>query len=112
MTDRSSDKRLEKWSKAIKKKYSYVCQICFKSDVYLNSHHLNAYNAFPNERYDILNGICLCQDCHNQFHIFFGKGGNTKRQFIEFSELIKLIRKLAKDNVRKKLAEGQQDGYK
>ena len=37
-------------------------------------------------RIDITNGVCLCEVCHKEFHKLYGKGDNTKEQYIEFKE--------------------------
>lgn len=99
MYDRSEDKRFVRWAKKIKERDSFTCQICRTQDAYLNSHHMNSWDMFIKERYDLNNGICLCYKCHDLFHSIYGKGRNTKFQFKEFRETIGLIRAIVKNKL-------------
>lgn len=92
--NRFDDKLAIKWSKIVKERDNYICKICGKYDIPLHSHHLNSWNLFVNQRYDIKNGVCICQNCHYFFHLCFGKGGNTKDQFEQFKQSIFLIKKI------------------
>lgn len=65
----------------------YTCQITDKpscGDIVV--HHINGYNWDINNRTNINNGITLCDSIHKEFHKLYGKGNNTKKQFIEFVE--------------------------
>lgn len=84
--DRKDDYHFVRWARAVKKRDHYMCQICERRGD-LNSHHLNAWNTFPDERYDIDNGTTLCVYCHEDFHAKYGKGGNTAEQFYEYSAI-------------------------
>lgn len=78
-------KKFEVWAKQIKIRDNFTCKLCFDdSGGNLISHHLNAWHSFKNQRYDLNNGICLCESCHKQFHSIYGSGHNTKAQFKEF----------------------------
>jgi len=85
--DRSDDPMFEKWAKAVKVRDNFTCQICSRRGVYLESHHLNAWHTFPNERFDLENGSCLCFRCHRNFHDTYGSGENTKWQFEQFKKV-------------------------
>jgi len=50
----------------------------------LNAHHINAYNVFPELRYDVTNGLTLCEPCHREFHNQYGYGFNTVEQLEEW----------------------------
>ena len=64
----------------------YTCQNCFKRGCTLNAHHLDAWNKFPEKRFDVKNGIALCVYCHRAFHSQYGYGNNTRKQFEEFNK--------------------------
>lgn len=97
--DRFKDPKHIKWAKKVKERDNFTCQICKKDNVYLNSHHLNSFDIFIKERYDINNGITLCFQCHDFFHSVFKKGRNTRFQFKQFLEIINIIRLVAKKQV-------------
>lgn len=61
--------RLSKWSKEIRKRDNYTCQICKKSKNELKSkalhaHHIKPKLDFPDLALDMDNGITLCNACH------------------------------------------------
>ena len=73
------------WSNSIMTRDDYTCQICNKHGCKLNAHHLNGWNAFPEQRFDLDNGVTLCTDCHKEFHSQHGYGDNTREQFDEYA---------------------------
>lgn len=93
--NRFKDPKHIKWALKVKKRDQFTCQICEAQNVYLHSHHMNSFDIYIEDRYDVDNGVTLCQECHNRFHSQFGKGKNTKAQFEEFQRFINLIRKIA-----------------
>lgn len=52
----------------------------------LVAHHLNGYNWDVENRFNLDNGITLCEDCHIEFHRIYGFGNNTKKQFEYFRD--------------------------
>lgn len=92
---RKSDYGYIVWASEVKRRDHYTCVICGRRGVALNSHHLNAWASHPSERYDLQNGACLCQSCHDRFHATYGKGKNTKEQFEEFKTIIETLISLA-----------------
>lgn len=72
------------WRKEVYKRDDYTCQCCGKRGYKLNAHHLNGYRWCKSERFDIDNGITLCEKCHKLFHKEYGYGNNTKEQFNEW----------------------------
>lgn len=95
--DRFDDPKYKKWAKAVKSRDNYTCIICLRDNIYLHSHHLNSWDTFVEERYNVENGATLCHIHHDMFHQLYKKGKNTKFQFEEFKQIIKIIEKIAKE---------------
>lgn len=72
------------WSYDVLVKANFTCEKCNERGGSLNSHHKNAFNAFPDQRFNVNNGACLCKACHDDFHSKYGKGSNTEIQFVEW----------------------------
>jgi len=72
------------WSYDVLVKANFTCEKCSERGGSLNSHHKNAFNAFPDQRFNVDNGACLCKACHDDFHSKYGKGSNTEIQFVEW----------------------------
>ncbi len=82
---RISSKDYDEWRMSVYKRDNFTCQYCKQSKgKYLNAHHLNGFNWDKNNRYNIDNGVTLCEECHKKFHKLYGKGNNTKEQFKEW----------------------------
>lgn len=86
------DGRHTDWAKQVKDRDNYICQVCDKHWVSLNSHHMFSYDRFVDYRYDLNNGITLCTNCHDDFHRIYGKGNNTYFQFLQFCKTHSLIK--------------------
>jgi len=69
---------------------NYKC-VCCRKDYKLEVHHLNGYDKFEDERYDVNNAVTLCKNCHDNFHARYGKGNNTREQFEEWFGSVKDI---------------------
>lgn len=72
------------WTYDVLSKSNFTCVKCDQRGGKLHAHHLNGFNLFPEQRFDINNGTCLCESCHGKFHEVYGKGDNTKDQFDEW----------------------------
>ena len=85
---RQGDSEFNRWSKQVKEQGDFICDCCSKKGCGdLRSHHLNGWDKFKEQRYDLDNGVCLCERCHKEFHKIYGYGNNTKEQYIEFKEI-------------------------
>lgn len=74
------------WYAVIKRKAGYLCAITREKldKRQLSSHHLYGYNAYPDLRRDLRNGVCLRRELHDAFHQEHGYGHNTLAQFQAF----------------------------
>lgn len=71
------------WRNQVYKNNNFQCVICGTHEN-LRAHHLNSWNLFPNERLNVDNGITLCHAHHMDFHREYGRGNNTRSQFLEW----------------------------
>lgn len=57
------------WRKAVFDRDSYTCQMCGDNKGgNLNAHHIKAYKDYPKLRYEVSNGMTLCEQCHIKIH--------------------------------------------
>ena len=87
---RRLDSKHKEWSKEVKEQANYTCDCCGKRGGKLHSHHLNDYHSNKELRYDVSNGVCLCNSCHREFHLDYM--GNTsvscyKEDYEDFKEI-------------------------
>jgi len=60
------------WRKKVFTRDSFVCQECKRRGRLLNAHHIKTFALYPELRYDINNGITLCEGCHKNLHKYHG----------------------------------------
>ena len=78
------------WRNSVFSRDKYRCRKCGSKNgetghsVELNAHHIMNWKDVPSLRYDVENGITLCDSCHIKFHSRYGKRNNTKKQIEEF----------------------------
>ena len=75
-----------KWRISVYERDNYTCQCRDKRGGNLEAHHLNSYTDYPDQRYDLSNGITLCKSCHGRFHHLYTYFHNTREQFMEWLE--------------------------
>lgn len=61
----------KKWRLEIFKRDNYRCKQCGSKNN-INAHHIYSYNKYPEKRYDLNNGITLCEKCHIALHKKYG----------------------------------------
>ena len=66
-----------------------VCQICGERKM-RHAHHVNHASYFPNMRFDIQNGVCLCVKCHSQYHNNFHRNTRVKCTEYDFKNFVAL----------------------
>lgn len=77
------------WRKNVFQKNNYTCQKCKErsrkgNPIKINAHHIKNWKDYPESRYDINNGVTLCEKCHIEFHSIYGKRNNNQYQLEEF----------------------------
>lgn len=81
----------KEWRKRVFQRDGYLCQICLdKTHNKLQAHHFYSFSAYPKLRYNINNGITLCEQCHSNhykgsFHQIYGTHNNTPEQFEKYA---------------------------
>ena len=58
--------RALKWARAVRERDG-CCQECGETKR-LHAHHIKRWKDYPSLRYDLSNGITLCQTCHERAH--------------------------------------------
>ena len=59
------------WRKAVFTRDGYICQEC-GSNKHIQAHHIESWQSNPLLRFDVLNGVTLCFDCHAKKHPHIG----------------------------------------
>ena len=56
------------WSKTVRERDNWTCQKCGKRGGEMHAHHIKRFNKNPKLRFDVSNGITLCNKCHCKLH--------------------------------------------
>lgn len=87
--ERCSSKYNE-WRNNVYKNNLYTCQCCGRSkNINKNAHHINNFLDNEDLRYDLSNGMLLCDQCHafiypTSFHYRYGTRNNSPEQLEEY----------------------------
>lgn len=90
LTPEERDKRRDtskslKWRLAVFHRDRFACQCCGDArGGNLNAHHINDHKSHKDKRFDVSNGITLCEPCHRGFHKAFGYGNNDAEQLAKY----------------------------
>ena len=78
----SNNSLLKLWSKKVRDRDGFKCQVCGRTDI-TNAHHILCKECYPEFKFEIDNGITLCP-----YHHKFGKLSAHRNQ-LWFSEWLK-----------------------
>lgn len=77
------------WRKSVFERDNYTCQNCGIQSgcgykIYLHPHHILNFSSYIDLRFEVSNGVTLCNECHWEFHNIYGKKNNSREQLNEF----------------------------
>ena len=73
------------WRKEVLNFFNYICQKCGKvAKLGQHAHHIKNFASNSELRFDINNGIVLCEECHKLFHSLYGYNDNDRLQMNHF----------------------------
>jgi hypothetical protein len=67
---------INSWRNSVYRRDKFTCQNCNKIGGKLNAHHIKPWAKFPDDRFNISNGVTLCVNCHKEIH----KSANTPKK--------------------------------
>lgn len=76
---------LRKWRTSVYDRDQHTCRICGTIGGKLNAHHIFSWDKHEKHRFDVENGVTLCESCHKNFHSIYGYGNNNPSQFKEYT---------------------------
>lgn len=68
----------KRWRIRVFERDNWTCQFCGIRGVYIMAHHIKSWAHYPNLRFDVTNGVTLCEDCHKLTDNY--KGRNKKKK--------------------------------
>lgn len=58
----------KQWRVAVFNRDGYTCQVCHRVGGKLHAHHIKSWAHFKELRFDVANGVTLCESCHALTH--------------------------------------------
>lgn len=72
------------WREKVYTRDDYTCKKCGIRGGKLHPHHIENFAYHIDKRYEVSNGITLCEKCHREFHKLYGLATNDKYQLREW----------------------------
>lgn len=69
--DRHDSAQYKDWRLAVYQRDNYKCVKCGSKER-INAHHIRSWKYYPELRYDVDNGVTLCEKCHIALHQQYG----------------------------------------
>lgn len=65
-------KEYKNWRKKVFERDDYICRECGLAG-YVTAHHIKSFAYYPELRYEISNGLTLCEPCHSKTDNYKGR---------------------------------------
>lgn len=75
------------WRRSVFKRDDFTCKSCLNKWWKIVVHHILNFSSNKDKRFDISNGITLCEKCHKEFHKHYWNRDNNLEQIKEFISL-------------------------
>ncbi len=69
----------KEWRMKVFVRDGFKCQECGIVGGYLTVHHIKSFAHYPELRFDINNGVTLCEECHKLTDNYKGKNKNKRK---------------------------------
>ena len=64
-------KEYQEWRLEVYKRDNFECVVCGSKEK-INAHHILGFKEYPEERFNVKNGVTLCEKCHIKVHQKYG----------------------------------------
>ena len=63
----------KKWRRDVFSRDKFICRSCGEKTIYITAHHIKSFAHYPTLRFDIKNGLTLCEECHKMTDNYKGR---------------------------------------